>query len=78
MTYNLDKHLLDFKVEGRGPFPFDMLRYDQAWPAGSDDSAQMMPDVYERRIVKLTMFKRSSFPRPTTGRWASFGWVVLP
>ncbi|HYF74083.1 MAG TPA: hypothetical protein VD864_14730, partial [Nocardioides sp.] len=64
-----------FAVVGRGPFPFDMLRYDEAWPRDTE-SAQALATVgmTEDRFVTLTTVARH---RPTPERWASFGWRVL-
>ena len=62
-----------FVVHGFGPFPFDMLRYDAAFPA--DDNA-VTEIAYQRawdekaKPIRL----RSQFP-PTIARWRSFGWV---
>jgi hypothetical protein len=58
-------------VTGRGQFPFDMLRYDQAWPADSDAASKLSAEesIYDRRSVKLY-----SYRPPTVDRWNSFGW----
>lgn len=61
-----------FTVEGSGQFPFDMLRYDQCWPVGLCDAAQMKENNY-RRIVLETHRKSA----PTDGRWESFCWRVV-
>jgi len=58
-----------YNVEGRGLFPFDMLRYDAAWPAASRDAAYI--DGREQRKIGL-----ASWQGPTIERWASFGWRV--
>ena len=60
-----------FKVKGRGLFPFDMLRYDAAWPAGVFDAA-LIADTQERREVTLCTRGRSIH----AARWESFGWRV--
>lgn len=58
-------------VTGSGDFPFDMLRYDAAWPA-NPDAAWMMADASGRmRSVWL-----HSYREPTTARWQSFVWSV--
>jgi hypothetical protein len=56
-----------FEVEGSGHFPFDMLRYDSAWPVSSTDAANLKGR--QRRTVRL-----ASIRNPTMGRWNSFGW----
>ncbi len=69
--------LWSFTVEGRGPFPVDMLRYDCAWPVDTHAAAKLAQDVpqaLERRVVDM----RCIGPRgPTVERWRSFGWSVL-
>lgn len=63
-----------FTVTGRGSFPLDMLRYDQCFPFGPDDVANM--DVGQRREVRLVHYGEQRHWEPTKDRWASFGWVV--
>lgn len=63
-----------YTVTGRGRFPFDMLRYDQAWP---EDGGMSMgggngEDSRERREQRLI-----GLNPPTADRWASFGWYVV-
>lgn len=70
-----------FTVEGSGTFPFDMLRYDQAYPASESESAKLdwngQPGL---RQVKLatTYHPRERDLRHivTPDRWQSFGWRV--
>lgn len=62
-----------YTVYGRGYFPFDMLRYDQAWPQYEEDATKFAPyrensEIREIRLVGLN--------NPTIGRWISFGWNV--
>lgn len=67
---------IQFSVEGRGDFPFDMLRYDLCWPATEAMSALLhnwMTEPQPNRVVFLKGLKP-----PTPGRWASFGWKVIP
>jgi transposase-like protein len=63
--------LRTYQVEGRGAFPDDMLRYDNAvFTLEADkDRAELKR---ERRIVTLRG------PEPTPARWESFGWRVRP
>jgi len=61
-----------FKVEGVGPFPLDMLRYDQCWPKAQDDVHEMGTNTaHPKRTVTLL-----THTRVTEKRWASFGWTV--
>jgi hypothetical protein len=78
--------LITFDVQGRGEFPFDMLRYDACFPASSTDAALMaVPersriDGFPRTItIKLKRWVPPGYPfKPTAERWASFGWSVVP
>lgn len=58
-----------FEVTGRGAFPLDMLRYDEAFPTDVGDGLILN----ERRTVRLATDRISG---PTVGRWESFGWTV--
>ena len=64
-----------FSVEGSGPFPIDMLRFDLCFPKSETDSGQItrsyMPRERGTRCVILVSSKQ-----PTQGRWESFGWKV--
>lgn len=65
-----------FTVEGSGMFPYDMLRYDHAWPLNEpDDSPRLAADWAEgrRRVVLCS----DSPQAPTVGRWESFTWRVV-
>lgn len=66
--------IYEYTVEGRGDFPFDMLRYDCAWPAIGDSAAYLIVDQEERRMVRKIRLR--SIQRPTEGRWSSFGWTA--
>ncbi len=70
-------HTHTFTVEGRGAFPYDMLRYDQCFPLTGDDSANMQQHVTERRSVTLTRISDRSAWLPTAARWSSFTWAVV-
>lgn len=69
-----------FVVEGSGPFPIDMLRFDACYPCTPDDVfAISAPSAQGPRTVALRhrigggeMLNAI----PTKGRWASFGWHV--
>ncbi len=67
----------DYIVQGTGEFPYDMLRYDRAFPysefdAGGMTHAASRLDASAPRRVDL-----SSYSRPTQGRWRSFGWEII-
>src|SRR5690606_20481075 len=62
----------EYYVTGRGAFPFDMLRFDQAWPATTDDAIGLSrTDNVHIRSIRLMSCKP-----PTIERWESFGWSV--
>lgn len=69
-----------FTVAGTGAFPFDMLRYDECWPATSVAANAVAMDVRDvrardsRRAVPLLTNRRAG---PTIRRWESFGWRVI-
>jgi hypothetical protein len=72
-------YLFRFTVEGKGPFPFDMLRYDHAYPATQED-VNVMSNEYlaiqrSERHVNLRMYCFAK-DGPTMDRWESFGWRV--
>jgi len=65
-------NVYEYTVEGFGHFPFDMLRYDCAYPKNQSDVMHMIRrDINAVRQVTLRSFKL-----PTEGRWNSFGWKV--
>lgn len=63
-----------FTVEGRGPFPLDMLRHDCCWPRDGMSAQNMdgCEDAVPRRVMLVT-----DITTPTPDRWRSFGWVVV-
>ena len=63
-------------VEGRGDFPWDMLRYDRCVPYTGEDASKMDRISLETRTIRLQMY--SVVPAgPTVDRWKSFGWTVV-
>lgn len=73
------KWRIRFAVEGRGPFPLDMLRYDACHPTRETELPTRgfgETEVGPRRI-HLERFAESASWRPTIGRWNSFGWGVV-
>lgn len=72
-------YVQEFYVRGNGVFPFDMLRYDQCWPAGSDDAYKVGmtrddPDYFKLRTIKLVRYAPVNVG-PTSARWSSFMWA---
>ena len=70
-----------FTVQGSGPFPVDMLRYDGAYPRDPESAARLLTPVdresrRDTREVHLNL-AAPSFLKPTHGRWSSFGWAVV-
>ncbi len=65
-----------FKVQGRGPFPCDMMRTDRCWAADGDT----LPSEYSSDVItiKMATWQRQKYWEPTVGRWSSFGWSVVP
>ena len=75
-----------FVVRGRYGFPYDMLRYDQAWPSAAGASAlsyaargdnQEVTDVEKgtTRWVSVEI-ELVTHGHVTPDRWSSFGWTV--
>lgn len=64
-------------VEGRGDFPFDMLRYDSCLPSEEKDSNQMIRSFAPepRRIVLRRRSINATYGTPD--RWRSFSWSLL-
>lgn len=73
------KYFQTFYVEGTSPFPLDMLRYDNCFPADQESVEQMTPNgLAGIRLVRLKRYISTKDQMPTSARWASFGWKVLP
>lgn len=73
------KYRQHFTVEGRGPFPIDMLRYDCCWLTEEIwDEAALVSYESPLRQVKITRYVESKNIAPS-GRWPSRGgWRVIP
>jgi hypothetical protein len=75
-----------YQVHGDGYFPLDMLRYDSSFPADNEAVVRMViADLAHDRVVPegirtITLMHLGTTPRfkPTSGRWESFGWSVVP
>jgi hypothetical protein len=71
----------DFVVEGKGPFPIDMLRYTCAWPA-DETGAKAIEDLFDNntlhRTIVLSKYHRDPKPNLAADRWAAkFRWRVV-
>lgn len=62
----------EIEVEGRGPFPIDMLRYDQCWPKTEIDSGKITRTFQRSGVFTWTIRLKGTRP-PTIDRWESFG-----
>jgi hypothetical protein len=65
-----------FTVEGRGPFPFDMLRYDQCWPVSEGHDSPKLGGDYGAELRRVVL-KTNANMAPTPARWDSFCWTVV-
>ena len=79
------KYVSKFRVNGRGSFPVDMLRYDESRPDSEADSVKiaMTRDAsgydLDREVTLVTPHQNKAEQRrwePTFQRWLSFGWRV--
>jgi hypothetical protein len=70
------KWLYEYYVTGSGIFPFDMMRFDCAWPASGEDAAKLEWERMGERGRKLRSVKMRSYKEPTIDRWSSFTWSV--
>lgn len=71
------KHIQTF--EGTGPFPTDMLRYDQCWPYDQEDS-RFDPDMPFGKTHRVTVVKysdRADGRQWSLDRWKSFRWYPV-
>ena len=70
-----------FTVVGNLSFPTDMLRHDACFPANSDAAAEIEASIRrvpgERRNYSVQLLSVGEAP-PTSARWASFNWHVVP
>lgn len=62
-------------IQGRGEFPFDMLRYDSCYPNSERDSSLMADTVrsYKSDGRWSVCVRSASENKWTVGRWESFG-----
>lgn len=67
------------EVMGRHAFPVDMLRYDRLSPRHEGDSTKITDTIREPAgpYTRVELYRQASDAwKPTTERWASFGWIV--
>lgn len=80
----MPKYVEHFVVEGRYPFPVDMLRYDACYPSDAESATNIAASInpeQNHQLPKGETFKvtlTATTPRfvPTEGRWESFMWKV--
>lgn len=68
--------VIEYRITGRGPVPYDMLRYDSSWPATQAD-AETLENLNSRDIPvnhETQVLLRGNGCTPE--RWKSFGWTV--
>jgi hypothetical protein len=72
-----EKPTRTFVVTGKGPFPIDMLRHDQCYPAAPADvdSIEFSLRPKDRPVKRKIML--STHAHPNVDRWNSFGWSVI-
>lgn len=63
------RRMYEIEVSGRGPFPVDMLRYDEAFPQSTKDAMAILGTGH---VIGIKLVCR----RFTPDRWASFGWAA--
>lgn len=66
-------------VEGDGPFPIDMLRYDCCFP-DSETMSERIDFLNDQHNRVIELRRRGLNPRlgqHSIGRWRSFGWTVI-
>lgn len=66
-----------FQVKGSGNFPFEMLGFDQCWPASqvhADAIRMSCPTVADERSITLATREPGA---PTPRRWAEYHWQVI-
>ncbi len=74
-------HRVRYKVQGSGPFPIDMLRFDVSAPDQSTDSDAIFHSITNLGTdgditVTLTRYAETGW-KPWADRWESFGWRVV-
>lgn len=73
----------DYSVTGSGPFPVDMLRYTQSWPATEADAIGVEESLEHASYddpftIRLTKYHRDPKPNLCEDRWQSkFRWKIV-
>lgn len=76
------KYSHEMTFEGKGVFPYDMLRYDACFPKMEKDALALrfrvdLPESAAREgtwRVTVVRYTETKDPRWTIERWQSFGW----
>ena len=66
---------ITYTVQGRGDFPWDMLRYDRAYPLTDPSPSQYETDPKAWTTARTVQIEGQDC---TPDRWASFLWTVVP
>jgi len=62
------------------PFPIDMLRYDECFPATERDAAKIYHSInsdHDGSSITVACYCGRGW-RPTSRRWESFSWQIVP
>ncbi len=70
------RYRYSYWVSGSGNFPFDMLRYDSAWPVDTTSAMGLAYDRESADIGRHRSIHLESYQAPTIDRWSSFTWSV--
>ena len=62
-----------YEVQGRGDFPWDMLRYDSVWPLSTPEPHRMDSEDEWRKVRTVAVEGYGCTP----DRWLSFLWSVV-
>lgn len=68
--------ITDFIVQGRGEFPFDMLRKDECYPADGVTVSMLASAAHDRHLRSMK-FRTARSINIHAERWESFGWRVV-
>ncbi len=67
----------EFSVLGQGPFPFDMLRWESAFPATNGDSELLLRSITQIggpiQEIRLVAHQEPGW-KPDVAMWRSYGW----
>ena len=71
------QNAITFTVQGRGDFPWDMLRYDKCWPATEAETNKLSILPQSEGYTKTREITLRGLVGPTFARWRSFNWEVV-